>query len=748
MNFISKFVTVFVILIICFCPVPSHSSASTTLSNTKRINFQEKRISSFKEGVSQYSTHDPIFIDGNVDFQNLSSTEGWVGEGVISNPYIIEGYNISGHADVISIEIRNIDLHFVINNCYFSYGLSGIYLNNVSNCYINTTTIEYMSGYDPPTDGIGFGGIILERCNNITVRNNIVRYQVIPVNDYEPGVGALWVWGSKQCTIENNTIAHMYWSIISSSENIKIFKNLIKRCPIWLIDSRSISFRSNQILSGQDRSIAPPYGVGIGNLNDSIVVENIVRDSNDIGIKINGRNILISNNEIINNTIGGVCASGVNVTISENVFIDNGYGVETSSSCIIKWNNFIGDNASGYGAFDYNFWDSWTSPDNNDDGIVDNPFPIMGGDNMDYHPLVLPIQVSMWRPKVIFPKGGEIISGKVVIYWDTMGGISFPNLTSYSIYYSSNEGSSWVEVVSNIQETNYSWDTTVIPDWTNSLIKIVATHPDGTSLQGFSSRFFTVVNDPQILESLDQGIILAGPETYELTLYLDNKAFTGITSLSFSSTPSITTQFGTYSSVTLANYSDCTLYSGTDYIGIGKWNSYYDNKNANLVKSEISWSIHVLGYQQTTITMMYEYGNYKVIADNASAYEETYTQHYYEDGVFQETLHCRDITTFDEIETIRIEAGKFDCIRMRTVNYEGVLEPDECVGYSLFWIDKNGSLIKESAFDVYGNLSLSMALKVTKSSTSSSSAPKGTPAWTFVIVTIILAIIVFPKKRG
>lgn len=743
-HFSNKKIVLF-ILIVYFYPVLIHSVASTTLSDTVRTGMQGQRISSFNEGLSQYSTHDPILIDGNADFHNQSSTEGWTGEGTLSDPYIIGGYNISGYADGISIEIRNTDRYFIINNSFFSYGLLGIFLFNVSNGHINSTTIEYMFGYDPWICGAGCGGILIERCNNVTICNNILEYQIL--RGYQHGVVALRVWRSKQCVIENNTITNMYEIMLSSSENIRIFRNFIKRCPLWLANSRNISLGLNEIISGQDQSIASPHGIGLYNLSDSILFENIVKNSDHKGIWMTEKqstNILISNNEITNND-GGVSTFGFNITISGNTFVNNGYGVETTSSCIVEWNNFIGDIASGYGAFDYNYWDSWTSPDHNNDGIVDNPFLIEGGDNFDYHPLVLPVHLSMWRPKVIFPKGGEILSGKVIINWATVSGISFPSL-SYSVYYSSDEGSSWVELVSNIQETNYSWDTTAMSDWTNSLIRIMATHPNDTSLEGSSNSFFTIINDPQILETLDQGYILGDLETYELTLYLDNKAFTGTTSLSFSSFPSVSTQFGTYSSVTMSSFSDCTLnYSSSNYIVISNWNSYYDNENSNLIKSENTWFVHVSGYQQATLTMMFEYGSYNVVADNTSVYEETYTQCYYEDGVLQETLQCEDITSFDEIQTISIDAGTFECIRMRTVNYEGILKPNEFVGYSLVWIDKNGSLIKESAFDEQGSLSLSMILKVTKSPTSSS--PKGTPAWTFVLVTTIIVLLVLTKKR-
>jgi hypothetical protein len=72
-----------------------------------------------------------------------------------------------------------------------------------------------------------------------------------------------------------------------------------------------------------------------------------------------------------------------------------------SNSNYIHHNNFINNNAGGVQAYDDtgtnywntssegNYWSDWTSPDNNNDGIVDYPYQIDGGAGVkDNYPLV------------------------------------------------------------------------------------------------------------------------------------------------------------------------------------------------------------------------------------------------------------------------------------------------------------------------------------------------------------------------
>jgi hypothetical protein len=97
------------------------------------------------------------------------------------------------------------------------------------------------------------------------------------------------------------------------------------------------------------------------------------------------------------------------IQIYDNLICNNpGIGVSIYGGMYNRiWNNtFIGNNGSGIQAYDIgannwntsgsphgygNYWDDWTTPDANSDGIVDNPYSIMGSAGAeDYYPLVSP----------------------------------------------------------------------------------------------------------------------------------------------------------------------------------------------------------------------------------------------------------------------------------------------------------------------------------------------------------------------
>jgi nitrous oxidase accessory protein NosD len=99
-----------------------------------------------------------------------------------------------------------------------------------------------------------------------------------------------------------------------------------------------------------------------------------------------------------NNSFYGITLFDIskNNNIWKNTICDNNlYGIEINTNAednFIEWNNFIGNNAGNIQANDAgssnsfinNYWDDFTSPDQNPtDGFVDNPYNIDGGSNTD-----------------------------------------------------------------------------------------------------------------------------------------------------------------------------------------------------------------------------------------------------------------------------------------------------------------------------------------------------------------------------
>jgi len=193
---------------------------------------------------------------------------------------------------------------------------------------------------------------------------------------------------------------------------------------------------------------------------------------------------------------------------------------------------------------------------------------------------------------------------------------------------------------------------------------------------------------------------------YNITAYIDGP-FSGEATISRDSTASsITTFFGTFSLKHVTHYSDVRLsHTSQGYVSVSNWNSYIDD-GGNLVKSESTWSFHVSGYQETTTTMAFEYGNYIVLENSESIYEESYTQRYYEDGSFQESVECRDILQLETVESKTTDAGTFECARIRTRYYEN----DFLGGYSLTWVTEEGTLIHTQSYDEYGSILMDISL--------------------------------------
>ena len=77
--------------------------------------------------------HDPLQIYSNLDFAEHADIEGWEGNGTETNPFIIQGYNITHRGDLI--RITNSSANFQITNCILNgegEGI-GITFTNVSN---------------------------------------------------------------------------------------------------------------------------------------------------------------------------------------------------------------------------------------------------------------------------------------------------------------------------------------------------------------------------------------------------------------------------------------------------------------------------------------------------------------------------------------------------------------------------------------------------------------------------------------
>lgn len=103
---------------------------------------------------------------------------------------------------------------------------------------------------------------------------------------------------------------------------------------------------------------------------------------------------------------------------------------------------------------------------------------------------------TLSEPTVIYPNGGETVSGTVTVQW-TEATDSLGHEVKYWLYISDDSGTTWDLYAGNQPSTSYAWDTTLpkYSDGANYLIKVVANCSEGLETQDISDTTFTIQND-------------------------------------------------------------------------------------------------------------------------------------------------------------------------------------------------------------------------------------------------------------
>ena len=173
------------------------SSFSTSLQESRSIAIP-----------SNYVVHESITIASDSDF----ISQGWPGNGSISNPYLIEGLAII--SDDACIKIINTSSYFVIRNCSLSglltHYVTGVDLRNVTHGTIELSTMSDLGNgicdlqgtenvFHNNTIEDTWCGIYLLSCNNNVVSNNTVAGN-------HKGF-AIEIYDSKKCLILGNFVS-------------------------------------------------------------------------------------------------------------------------------------------------------------------------------------------------------------------------------------------------------------------------------------------------------------------------------------------------------------------------------------------------------------------------------------------------------------------------------------------------------------------------------------------------------------
>lgn len=418
--------------------------------------------------------------------------------------YDCEGSTISNNI-IINHGMDGIRLHTtgnsVLDNNTVSYTANGIYIRRSGSCRLTSNNVTTNRG----------NGIVISDSNSCSLSNNTVKNNddgiLIHSSSNDNFLSNNSVINNRDCGIQadsssNNRLSdniiidnYIYGISLENSGNNIIFNNIQVNNGLMISGDQLIDFLQTSV---RNNSV---------NGKPLIYWENIAHSSVPSGasqvILVNCVNILVTDQHLSKVPVGVLGAYSSYLSIHNNTFANNSeYAIilENSNNNRVVFNDFYLSQVADFGSnnlFAYNYWDTWISPDNDEDGIVDEPYFIAdSANNEDSHPLTCPNPPQshfLLSPLVIHPYGGEILSMDVTIAW--MSSVdSWDHEITYTVYYSADGGNHWITLESNLTTTSYIWNTFNVINGVNYSVKVNASCTEGFWATNLSNNPFTIQN--------------------------------------------------------------------------------------------------------------------------------------------------------------------------------------------------------------------------------------------------------------
>jgi parallel beta-helix repeat protein len=400
----------------------SESSNNTIVSNNASFNI-DTGICLFKSS-------------NNTIKHNTADSNSWNGIRLDpgSNNNIVLNNTASNNLLYQGIGMWSSNNSLIKNNTLISNGQSGLYMYDGTGNIIDGNNASNNQVYD---------GISIEESDYNHISNNTAMYN---------NLQGIWMSLSSHNTVHNNTLTY--------NGNNGIYLNLALH---------------NRITNNNASRNTNFHGISIDNAHSNLIEKNSLKMNNLNGIYLMGMDNIARENEIWNNSQNGIFVEGSNNFVVRNVLSSNTYGLGLTSGTgnrvaynnitsnldiglysslsasfnLIHSNNFIA-NAILH-AYDEttdfwndtcggNYWDDWTGPDADMNGIVDVPRDISGGSNKDYLPLTTP---AIYRrpspPTNISVKLEGAALEHVNVTWNLSAdeGLCYDRVGNYAVYYSS-----------------------------------------------------------------------------------------------------------------------------------------------------------------------------------------------------------------------------------------------------------------------------------------------------------------------
>ncbi|MHA1971558.1 MAG: NosD domain-containing protein [Candidatus Hodarchaeales archaeon] len=430
--------------------------------------------SSNNNSVMQNALHDidtkPLFLE--------NSGNNTVQENVISDSYY--GIYLSG-----------VSYHTVSDNLLYNLGNYGLYASHLKNSTINNNSFDGRPIY-------------LTFIESSSITNNII----IPPSSAK-AVSIL------NCIDTNVTKNKLYGGIdlIYNCSNVNILSNIITNANFGVqILYYSSYVTSNIFISSNTIINSTGIGISIEHSSNNHIINNTLKN-NSVGLSIDntGEYNYIINNSILQNRGNGIYLGyhcNNNEITTNNITLNDLFGIQidTAGNNKITWNNFLSNNGGnvsqalddysytyGENFYDFNYWDTWISPDDNNDGIVDEAYEIIGNSgSVDKHPLAKQMKPEhfLTEPQITYPNSGETIRGNVTVVWLSSVDSLNHNIT-YTLVYQEINDSTWLVLAENISTTSYTFDTLALSDGSYNL-RVIAYCSN--NLSSFTDVAITIQN--------------------------------------------------------------------------------------------------------------------------------------------------------------------------------------------------------------------------------------------------------------
>ena len=97
---------------------------------------------------------------------------------------------------------------------------------------------------------------------------------------------------------------------------------------------------------------------------------------------------------------------------------------------------------------------------------------------------------------VLYPNGGELLVGDVSVLWSASDDVTVDLNGSIVLEYSPDDGGNWSLIASGLNNTGlFVWDTTVVPDGDQYLVRVSATDESNNTGSDTSDDTFSIIND-------------------------------------------------------------------------------------------------------------------------------------------------------------------------------------------------------------------------------------------------------------